>query len=60
MERSYVDNELFRTRVQIFGDTVFRVAFNRLQNLSDAEDITQEVFLALYLHSKDFDNNEHF
>jgi len=59
LERSYVDNELFRTRVQMFGDTVFRVAFNRLQNLSDAEDITQEVFLALYLHSKDFDNNEH-
>lgn len=53
------DNELFRQRVQWFGNTVFRVAFNRLRNYSDAEDITQEVFLALYKCGKDFDSDEH-
>lgn len=41
-------NELFRQRVQRFGDTVLRVAFNRLRNYADAEDVAQEVFLALY------------
>jgi RNA polymerase sigma-70 factor (ECF subfamily) len=45
--------------VQRFGDTVLRVAFNRLRNYSDAEDITQEVFLALYKCGKDFDSDEH-
>lgn len=53
------DNELFRQRVQWFGNTVFRVAFNLLRNYSDAEDITQEVFLALYKCGKDFDSDEH-
>jgi len=37
-------NELFRQRVQRFGDTVLRVAFNRLRNYADAEDVAQEVF----------------
>jgi RNA polymerase sigma-70 factor (ECF subfamily) len=57
-DRSQV-NELFRQRVQRFGDTVFRVAFNRLRNYSDAEDIAQEVFLALYKCGKDFESDEH-
>jgi RNA polymerase sigma factor (sigma-70 family) len=52
-------NELFRQRVQRFGDTVMRVAFNRLRNHSDAEDITQDVFLALYRCDKDFESEEH-
>lgn len=59
MERTSVDNNLFRYHVLKFSDTIFRVAFNRLQNFSDAEDILQEVFLALYTTEKDFDNEEH-
>jgi len=59
LERTLVDNDLFRKRVQLFGDTVLKVAFNRLQNYSDAEDITQEVFIALYSTHKEFENNEH-
>mgnify|MGYP001273947209 CR=1 FL=1 len=52
-------NELFRQRVQRFGDTVLRVAFNRLRNYADAEDVAQEVFLALYQCGKDFESDEH-
>lgn len=52
-------NEIFRQRVQRFGDTVYRVAFNRLRNYSDAEDVAQEVFLALYKCGKHFDSDEH-
>ncbi|PKM63246.1 MAG: RNA polymerase sigma factor [Firmicutes bacterium HGW-Firmicutes-21] len=63
MERETVSiepsNELFRQRVQSFGDTVFKVAFNRLQNFSDAEDITQEVFIALYTTKSVFESDEH-
>lgn len=59
MELTAADNEIFRQRVQKFGDTVLRVAFSRLQNYSDAEDITQEVFIALYKAKKDFEDSEH-
>lgn len=60
MERTDSEvNELFRQRVQRFGDTVLRVAVNRLRNYSDAEDITQEVFLSLYKCGKEFESEEH-
>lgn len=59
LEKSLVDNELFRNRVQRFGDTIIRVAFNCLQNYSDAEDITQEVFIALYSSDSVFKSDEH-
>ena len=52
-------NELFRQRVQSFGDTVYRVAFNRLQNFSDAEDVLQEVFISLYTTKCVFGSDEH-
>jgi RNA polymerase sigma-70 factor (ECF subfamily) len=52
-------NELFRDRVLRFGDTVLRVAFNRLQSLPDSEDIMQEVFLTLYTTDKEFESDEH-
>lgn len=42
-----------------FGDTVLRAAFSRTGNMSEAEDITQDVFLKLHEHPVSFRNDEH-
>ncbi len=34
--------------IEKYSDTVYRVAFSRTQNVSDAQDITQEVFFKIY------------
>ena len=39
-----------------FGDTVLRTAFAMTGNYTEAEDITQEVFLALHARPQDFEN----
>lgn len=54
MERS----EFYRL-VQRYQDMVFRVALNYLRNVSDAEDMVQEVFLKLYTAKQPFQNDEH-
>ena len=40
-------------------DTVFRVAYGYTKNREDADDITQEVLLALYRSEKEFSSEEH-
>lgn len=40
-------------------DTVFRLALGYTKNVSDAEDITQNVFLALLREKKPFESEEH-
>ena len=42
-----------------FGDTVLRAAFAVTGSYSEAEDITQEVFLALHAKPRSFDSDEH-
>lgn len=42
-----------------YGDMVYRLAYARLQNASDAEDVYQSVFLQLYKSASDFANAEH-
>ncbi len=42
-----------------FGDTVLRVAFSYTGRMSDAEDITQDVFLTLHSKPVEFSNDEH-
>lgn len=37
-----------RTAMEAHGDTVFRLALCRLQNIPDAEDVYQDVFLRLF------------
>ncbi|MGL4913264.1 MAG: RNA polymerase sigma factor [Romboutsia sp.] len=39
--------------------TCAKVAFSYLKNVSEAEDITQEVFLTLFESSKKFEDDEH-
>ncbi len=38
--------------IEKYSDTVYRVAFSRTQNVSDAQDITQEVFLKYIKYMK--------
>ena len=40
-------------------EMIYRIALNRLRSPSDAEDITQEVLLKLYLHRGAFDDDRH-
>lgn len=40
-------------------DTVYRVALTRMKNVSEAEDITQTVFLKLYREPKPFASEAH-
>ncbi len=43
----------------MFGDTVLRAAFAMTGNYSEAEDITQEVFLTLHSKPQSFETDEH-
>lgn len=48
-----MDKEIFHEKLQKYKDTVFRIAFSYCKNKSDAEDISQEVFLKYYYTEPD-------
>ncbi len=52
-------NQQFTYLVKKYIDTVFRIALNQTRSMPDAEDITQNVFLALLREKKAFDSDEH-
>ena len=52
-------NQQYTCLVKKYIDTVFRVALSYTKNPADAEDITQNVFLALLREQKPFDSEEH-
>ena len=54
-----ITNEQFTCLVKKYIDTVFRIALNYTKSAPDAEDITQDVFLALLREKKDFRSDEH-
>ena len=45
--------------VERWGDMVWRLALGRTANVSDAEDVFQEVFLRYFRHEDRFDSDEH-
>ena len=61
MNESLVDNEFIRNVIDRYSDTVFRVSYQYVRNRQDAEDVLQEVFVALtnYLKSDSFNSDEH-
>lgn len=45
--------------VQTFSDTLIRIAVQQKKNMSEAEDIVQEVYMTLMKQKKPFDNESH-
>ncbi|MGN7402366.1 RNA polymerase sigma factor [Cytobacillus praedii] len=45
--------------VQTYSDTLIRIAVQQTKNMSEAEDIVQEVFMTLMRQKKLFDNETH-
>ena len=42
-----------------YGSTVYRLALTRMQNIADAEDVYQDVFMRLLEHTAAFESDEH-
>lgn len=45
--------------INMYSKNCVKVAFSYLKNISEAEDITQEVFLILFKSDKKFNNEQH-
>lgn len=54
-----ITNEQYTCLVKKYIDTVFRIALNYTKSVHDAEDVTQNVFLALLRQKKPFEGEEH-
>ena len=52
-------NQQYTCLVKKYIDTVFRVALGYTKSATDAEDIVQDVFLALWKEKKAFESEEH-
>lgn len=52
----YTEQELARILSE-YGKSVYRLAFIKTKNYSDADDIYQEVFLRLIKNDKEFKSN---
>lgn len=52
-------NDEFTRLAKKYIDTVFRVALSYLKSSSEADDVTQNVFLKLLRTNKDFESDEH-
>ena len=59
MDMSLKTSESFDQVMEFYMPTVYRIAFSRLANRSDAEDITQEVFLRYFKADLTFNDEEH-
>jgi RNA polymerase sigma-70 factor (ECF subfamily) len=52
-------DERFAEAARRWMDTVFRLAYSYTKNREDADDVTQEVLLALWREEKEFSSEEH-
>lgn len=52
-------DEYIQDLLENYSDTVVKVAFTYVKNLSDAEDIAQEVFISMMTHNVQFVSREH-
>ena len=50
---------LTETLIEKYQDNVYRAAYNVLRNPSDAEDVTQDVFVRYHTGTQEFDSEEH-
>lgn len=51
--------EKFEAAAAKYADNIYAVAFNYFKNPYDADDIVQEVLMALYQSNTDFESEEH-
>ncbi len=54
-----ITSEQFTAWARRYLDTVYRVAFNYIKSASDADDVTQNVFLKLLQSDMRFESEEH-
>ena len=59
MNRFYGTENFIQNVIEEYSDMLLRVSYTYLKNLSDAEDITQEVFVKLLEKQQTFESNEH-
>ncbi len=57
--KSSEENEFIKQIFTNYGRMVLQIAYQNTADMSEAEDITQEVFLKLIRNIKDFNDNEH-
>lgn len=54
-----MDNTLFEEKYSLYSNLIFKLSMTYLANKSDAEDVTQEVFIKLFTNKTPFDTLEH-
>ncbi|NBC70735.1 sigma-70 family RNA polymerase sigma factor [Paenibacillus sacheonensis] len=59
MYNSYELNESVRKALELYSQSMIKIAFAYLKNTADAEEVTQEVFLAYLQKRPVFENSEH-
>ncbi|MBB3110878.1 RNA polymerase sigma-70 factor (ECF subfamily) [Paenibacillus phyllosphaerae] len=59
MYNSFELNESVRRALELYSPSLIRIAFAYLKNTADAEEVTQDVFLAYLQKRPVFDNGEH-
>lgn len=52
-------DEIISKDLEIYGNTLYRLAYSYMKNMHDAEDIVQEVFIQLLKNIDIFENNDH-
>ena len=48
------DEKAFKVLVDLFSKKVYNTCIGMLQNMEDAEDVTQEIFITIHLNIKEF------
>lgn len=59
MCNSYELNESVRRVLELYSQSLIKIAFAYLKNIADAEEVAQEVFLAYLQKRPAFENDEH-
>lgn len=59
MNRFYGTENYIQNIIEKYSDVIFRISYSYMKNLTDAEDVTQEVFIKLLEKKPTFDKFEH-
>lgn len=54
-----MDGQELTRLIELYSGLVYRVAYCYVRNRADADDIMQDVFLAMYTYKKEFKDDEH-